>query len=34
MTTEAKARFLEAFPDLLDDVQAIDAALGRAPQRD
>lgn len=34
MTTENKARFLDAFPLLLDDVQAIDQALGREPQRD
>jgi type I restriction enzyme M protein len=34
MTTEAKERFLEACPHLLDDVQAIDAALGREPSRD
>ena len=34
MTTEAKARFLEACPHLLDDVQAIDQALGREPSRD
>jgi type I restriction enzyme M protein len=29
MTTEDKARFLDACPHLLDDVQAIDKALGR-----
>ncbi len=34
MTTEDKARFLDACPHLLDDVQAIDQALGREPQRD
>ncbi len=34
MTTEAKERFLEACPHLLDDVQAIDQALGREPRRD
>jgi len=34
MTTEDKARFLDACPHLLDDVQAIDQALGRAPLRD
>jgi type I restriction enzyme M protein len=34
MTTEDKARFLDAYPHLLDDVQAIDEALGREPQRD
>jgi type I restriction enzyme M protein len=34
MTTEDKARFLDASPHLLDDVQAIDEALGRKPQRD
>jgi len=34
MTTEEKARFLDACPELLDDVQAIDKALGREPQRD
>jgi type I restriction enzyme M protein len=34
MTTEDKARFLDACPHLLDDVQAIDEALGREPQRD
>jgi type I restriction enzyme M protein len=34
MTTEDKARFLDAYPDLLDDVQAIDEALGREPQND
>jgi type I restriction enzyme M protein len=34
MTTEAKARFLESCPHLLDDVQAIDQALGREPIRD
>ena len=34
MTVEDKARFLDACPDLLDDVQAIDKALGREPQCD
>lgn len=34
MTTESKARFLEACPHLLDDVQAIDAALKRESTRD
>jgi len=34
MSTEAKARFLEACPHLLDDVQTIDACLGREPNRD
>jgi type I restriction enzyme M protein len=34
MTTEDKARFLDACPHLLDDVQAIDEALGRAPLND
>ncbi len=34
MTIEDKARFLDACPYLLDDVQAIDKALGREPQRD
>ncbi len=34
MTTEDKARFLDACPHLLDDVQTIDQALGREPQRD
>jgi type I restriction enzyme M protein len=33
MTIEAKARFLEACPHLLDDVQAIDQAFGREPSR-
>lgn len=32
MTVEDKARFLDACPHLLDDVQAIDEALGRQPQ--
>jgi type I restriction enzyme M protein len=31
MTVEDKARFLDACPHLLDDVQAIDQALGREP---
>ena len=31
MTAEDKARFLDAYPLLLDDVQAIDKALGREP---
>ena len=34
MTTNDKARFLDACPHLLDDVQAIDEALGRDPIRD
>ena len=32
MTIEAKARFLDACPELLEDVRAIDQALGREPQ--
>jgi type I restriction enzyme M protein len=32
MTLEDKARFLDAYPHLLDDVQAIDMAVGREPQ--
>lgn len=32
MTIEDKARFLDAAPHLLDDVQAIDRAFGREPQ--
>lgn len=34
MTTEDKARFLDACPHLLDDVQAIDRAFGRKPEKD
>jgi type I restriction enzyme M protein len=34
MTLDDKARFLDACPHLLDDVQAIDKSLGREPQRD
>lgn len=34
MTVEDKARFLDACPHLLDDVQAIDEELGREPQLD
>ena len=34
MTIEDKARFLDARPHLLDDVQAIDKTLGREPMRD
>ena len=34
MTTDDKARFLDACPHLLDDVQAIDKALGREPLSD
>ena len=34
MTLEDKARFLDACPHLLDDVQAIDYGLGRKPKRD
>ena len=34
MTVDDKARFLDACPELLDDVQAVDAALGREPVLD
>ena len=34
MTIEDKARFLDACPHLLDDVQNIDKAIGREPRRD
>ena len=34
MTINDKARFLDACPHLLDDVQAIDKALGREPMND
>jgi type I restriction enzyme M protein len=34
ITTEDKARFLDACPHLLDDLQAIDQALGREPLSD
>jgi type I restriction enzyme M protein len=34
MTVEDKARFLDACPHLLDDVQAIDKGLGCEPQHD
>ncbi len=34
MTIEDKARFLDACPELLDDVQAVDKTLGREPLRD
>ena len=34
MTVDDKARFLDACPELLDDVQAIDKALGREPISD
>ena len=34
MTVDDKARFLDACPDLLDDVQAIDKTVGRKPERD
>ena len=34
MTVEDKARFLDACPHLLDDVQAVDRTLGREPQSD
>ena len=34
MTIDDKARFLDACPHLLDDVQAIDKGLGREPERD
>jgi type I restriction enzyme M protein len=34
MDVERKARFLDALPELLDDVQAIDQQLGRKPAND
>jgi len=34
MTVDGKARFLDAYPQLVDDVQAIDKAIGRELQRD
>ena len=34
MTVDDKARFLDACPDLLDDVQAVDETLGREPAND
>lgn len=34
MTLEDKSRFLDACPHLLDDIQAIDKALGREPYTD
>jgi type I restriction enzyme M protein len=34
MTTDNKARFLDAYPNLLDDVQAIDESLGREAMHD
>ena len=34
MTLEDKARFLDACPHLLDDMQAIDKVLGREPKND
>lgn len=34
ITKEDKARFLDAYPRLLDDIQAIDKMLGRDPQSD
>lgn len=34
ITTEAKSRFLDAVPHLLNDIQAIDEALGRDPYDD
>src|SRR5690606_31620164 len=34
MTSDDKARFLDACPHLLEDVQAIDKALGRDPRLD
>ena len=34
MNVDDKARFLDAFPHLLDDVQAVDKALAREPMRD
>ena len=33
MTVEDKSRFFDACPHLLDDIQAIDKALGREPRR-
>ena len=34
MSVDGKARFLDACPQRLDDVQAIDEAIGREPMRD
>ena len=34
MDVERKSRFLDAYPELLDDVQAIDQRLGREPRAD
>jgi len=34
MSVENKARFLDACPHLLDDIQEIDKTLGREPQQD
>ncbi|MGB4976505.1 MAG: class I SAM-dependent DNA methyltransferase [Anaerolineae bacterium] len=34
MTGEAQARFLETYPELRDDVQAVDETLGREPSND
>ncbi|NUN99949.1 MAG: SAM-dependent DNA methyltransferase [Saprospiraceae bacterium] len=34
MTLDDKARFLDACPHLLDDIQAVDHTLGREPQMD
>jgi type I restriction enzyme M protein len=34
MTIDDKARFLDACPHLLDDIQSIDKELGREPRRD
>ena len=34
MTTEDKSRFLDAYPELLDDLQEIDKVLGRRPSLD
>ena len=34
MTIKDKARFLDAYPQLLDDIQEIDNMLGREPQGD
>ncbi len=34
MTVDDKIRFLDVCPHLLDDVQAVDAVLGREPMRD
>jgi type I restriction enzyme M protein len=34
MTPEDKVRFLDVYPELLDDIQAIDKAVGRGPSLD